>query len=117
MSASYPGNVQATTSTGAGTLSITKAGVRLSEKFPATIKRTKRVTAAVRAAITGSSIKPIGTVKIYLGKKVVGKAKLVRGVAMVPLARLPKGKQKLTIKLPGNANLYPATLRFTIKVK
>jgi hypothetical protein len=117
VSASYFGNDHATTSTGSGTLSITKAHVRLSEKFPATIKRTKRVAAAVRATITGSSIKPTGTVKIYRGKKVVGKAKLVRGIATVRLARLPKGKQKLTIKLPGNANLYPATLRFTIKVR
>lgn len=117
VSAAYSGSTTAAASTGSATLLITKASVKLSETFPATIKKNKRVTAAVRARIIGSSITATGTVKIYLGKKVVGKARLVHGVAKIKLAKLPKGKQKLTIKLPGNVNVNTATMRFTIRVK
>lgn len=58
-----------------------------------------------------------GKVKVFLGKKLVGKAKVKSGKATVKLRRAVKrGKVKLKVKYSGNSSLTRATKKVKVKV-
>ncbi len=83
------------------TVKVTKAATKVKASVAKKIKVGKRATLTVR--VTAKGFKPHGgKVVVKRGKKVVGSATVKNGVARVKLAKLKRGKHKLTVTYAGN---------------
>ena len=71
----------------------------------------------VKVLAAGSTLKGTGTVKIFMGTKVVGQGTLSNGQVTITLMKLAKGKHTLTIKYLGSANVKAGSKSFTITQK
>lgn len=95
-----------------------KTSSSLKETFAAKTKLSAgKVKGKVKVALAGIPAKATGSVKVYLGKKVVGSAKLSGGKATIKIkvAKLSVGKNKLKAVWDGDTNAVGSTLKFTIK--
>jgi len=95
-----------------------KTSSKLKEFFPDKTKLSDvKVKGKVKVKLAGITAKATGLVRVYLGKKVVGKAKLVSGKAIVKIkvAKLKVGKNKLKAVWNGDANAVGSKLKFVIK--
>jgi ABC-type phosphate transport system substrate-binding protein len=95
-----------------------KTSSKLKEFFPDKTKLSDvKVKGKVKVKLAGITAKATGLVRVYRGKKVVGKAKLVSGKAVVQIkvAKLKVGKNKLKAVWNGDANAVGSKLKFTIK--
>jgi hypothetical protein len=115
--ATYAGNAEVAGSTATKSLVIAMATPVISESFPLATLVGKPGKGVVKVAIAGSTLKPTGTVKIYLGTKLLKKVTLTNGQVSVILPKLAKGKHTLTIKYLGSANVKAGTKSFTITQK
>ena len=67
--------------------------------------------------VTADEGSPNGKVQIKKGGKVIGKAKLHDGIAVVKVTKNFKpGKISLVAKYVGNANFKPSTDKFKVRV-
>ncbi|WP_370616492.1 Ig-like domain-containing protein [Mumia sp. Pv 4-285] len=122
ITATYRADYSPTTAVARTSLRITKAGTvtkaRLSKK-KVTRKQRAKVTATV--AGRGTTIRPTGTVKIYDGKKRVGKATLTvgkRGKVTVKLPKLKKrGRHTLRIVYSGSWAFGGSSTRVVLRVR
>jgi ABC-type phosphate transport system substrate-binding protein len=95
----------------------TKAVTTLAETFKAKYAKGASIKGKVKVkeSATGSAA---GKVVIKLGKKIVGKATVKDGVAVVKLTKpLKKGKNKLVAEYAGNAAFAASKLKFVITMK
>ena len=95
-----------------------KTSSKIKEFFPDKTKLSDvKVKGKVKVKLAAITAKATGLVRVYLGKKVVGKAKLVSGKAIVKIkvAKLTVGKNKLKAVWAGDANAVGSKLKFVIK--
>jgi hypothetical protein len=92
-------------------------------KSPATVrasswKVSRKKAGSVKVSVVGRDAKATGTVRVLRGSKVVGTARLgSKGTATVRLARLPQGRQTLTVVYPGSTRVLPARLAVRVTVR
>lgn len=118
---SYSGDATfgtASTTIGVG---LTKARSVASETFPAkTARKARRFSGKVRIALSPARpIKPTGVVRIYRGSRLIARASLHQGVAtfklnLAKLKKLKKGRNTLTLKYAGNANIAGVHKKFKV---
>jgi ABC-type phosphate transport system substrate-binding protein len=98
---------------------LVKTSSTLKEFFADKTKLSEvKIKGNVKVKLAGIPAKATGLVRVYLGKKVVGKAKLAaNGVAKVKIRveKLKVGKNKLKAEWKGDANAVGSKLKFTIK--
>lgn len=116
--ATYAGNAEvASSSSEPKNLVIARATPVISETFPLATQAGKPGKGVVKVAIANSLLKPTGTVKIFMGTKLLKTVTLVNGQVTVTLPKLSKGKHTLTIKYLGSANVKPGSKSFVITQK
>ena len=101
----------------AKSLVIAKATPVISETFPAATAVGAAGKGVVKVAIAGSTVKPTGTVKIFMGTKLLKQVTLANGQVTVTLPKLTKGSHTLTIKYLGSTNVKAGNKSFTITQK
>jgi len=112
--ATYAGNTEVASSSATKTLVIARATPVISETFPLTTQVGKPGTGVVKVAIANTLLKPTGTVKIFIGAKLLKSATLVGGKVTITLPKLSKGKHTLTIKYLGSTKVKPGSKQFVI---
>jgi hypothetical protein len=115
--ATYAGNAEVAGSTATKSLVIAKATPVISETFPTATLVGKPGKGVVKVAIAGSTVKPTGTVKIFMGTKLLKQVTLTNGQVTVTLPKQALGKHTLTIKYLGSTNVKAGSKSFTITQK
>jgi hypothetical protein len=117
--ATYAGSSQVAGSTASKSLVVAKAAPVISESFPTATLVGKPGTGTVKVAISGSTLKPTGTVRIYRGTTLLKSVTLssTTGSASITLPKLPMGTQKLLIKYYGSAKVNAGSKYFYITQK
>lgn len=110
----YNGSTSVATSTATRTLKIAKAKASISESFPSSVLRGRRAKGTVKVAISGSTVKPTGTVTVKRGSKVLGRGTLRNGAVTITLGALSRGRQTLTISYGGSTNVSAGSKTFII---
>ena len=100
-------------STGDASVTV-KTGSKISESFPASVKKGAKAKGSVTVKATGATA--TGTVKIKKGSKTLGTAKLKNGVAKFTL-KLSKGKNSLKAVYAGDDKVAGSSKSFSIKQK
>lgn len=118
LTATFAGNAEVAASSSTKTFVVGKAKVTLSESFAAKVAKGKRAVGTVVVKLSpASAVKPTGVITIKQGSKVVGKGVLKNGAVKITLAKLTKGKKKLTLIYGGSANTTAKSQTFVITQK
>ncbi|GAA1915766.1 Ig-like domain repeat protein [Nocardioides hwasunensis] len=95
----------------------TKASTKITSTFKKSYKAGQKITGKVKVSSSGSG-KAAGKVTIKLGKKVVGKGKVKKGVATITIKKgLKKGKNKLVVQYAGNSSFAASKTKLTITIR
>ncbi|WP_158604526.1 substrate-binding domain-containing protein [Nocardioides mangrovicus] len=122
ITASYSGDATHLGSSNTGSLTVTRAGSAITGVKVKLAKAKKhhkatKYTATVRIAAAG--VTPTGAVVIKKGAKTIGVGSLRNGVATISfkIAKLKKGKNKLTVSYVGDGNVVGVAKTITVKRK
>lgn len=82
----------------------------------ATVKKGKKATVKVTSLQADAGAVNAGKVTAFKGKKKVGSANVKNGKATIKIAKLPVGKNKLTLKYGNNPSVKADSTTVTVKV-
>ncbi|MCW2851613.1 MAG: Thermolysin metallopeptidase [Nocardioides sp.] len=71
----------------------------------------------VRVKAIGSSVKPTVTVRLFKGRKLVGKGVVRKGVGVIRVRGLRPGKHRIQVRFNGTDALMPAKDTVTVRVR
>ena len=100
------------------TRSVTvKTSSKLTESFPASVKKGARAKGTVTVTLAGITAKATGQVKVMQGSKTLAKGKLAKGKVTLTLPKLSKGKHHLKATWGGDSRAVGSSLKFTVTQK
>ncbi|TCJ28608.1 Ig-like domain repeat protein [Nocardioides jejuensis] len=114
VSATYLRTDAVASSSASASLVVAKASPVISESFPTATSVGVAGKGTIKVAISGSTVYPTGTVRVYLGTKLLKSATLSSGKVVVTLPKLTKGAHTLTIKYLGSTNVNAGSKSFSM---
>ncbi|NHC24780.1 hypothetical protein G6553_16565 [Nocardioides sp. IC4_145] len=109
--------VEGSTPAAVDTITLNQQSVKEFKAKGATVKKGKKATVKVTSLQADAGAVNAGKVTAFKGKKKVGSANVKNGKASIKIAKLPVGKNKLTLKYGNNPSVKAATAKVTVTVK
>lgn len=94
-----------------------KTSSKVTESFPASVKKGARAKGTVTVTLTGLTAKATGQVKVLQGSKTLVKGTLSKGKVTLTLPRLSKGRHTLKATWGGDSHGVGSALTFTVTQK